>query len=324
MKIRYYHYICNDIEKEIYATFLEGLLEYKNEITFSNMQNINIDVFSRVLKMVLYDNPRIFYARTNIVKALKYPTSIAIFIEYVFPLSSIPEIHNWLNEKIGEICSPVYSLNDDFSKEIYIHNYLIEKIKYSKTDVAQPTNAYTVVGALLENFSVCAGIALSFKLLMDFLEIPCIVASGQTTNSGDSHGYHAWNIVSLENNYYQIDVTWDLIEEDDSRLVKYDYFNLTSSEMYKTRIPEYQYPICVSDEFNYFYYMNAIASDTNDIVQFVINAVRSHESNIYIKYTWNTLTKYELKELLKSIPNIGSYVFWFNEKTRTIFIKRDK
>ena len=33
---------------------------------------------------------------------------------------------------------------------------------------------------------------------------------------------------------------------------KYDYFNLTTQEMYQSRIPDCEYPLCVNEFYNYF------------------------------------------------------------------------
>lgn len=122
-------------------------------------------------------------------------------------------MQDWIGEKVTEICQPIKSIGVDFAKEIYVHNYLVENVRYSSSAVAQPINAYTVVGALLENNSVCAGVALSFKLFMDYLDIPCIVATGIATNNAGHTERHAWNVIYIENSHYQIDVKWDLLNE---------------------------------------------------------------------------------------------------------------
>lgn len=253
MHFRYYHFICSILEKEIYASILEDFLECREKIAISNDISIPSEIIWKVVKMVLYDNPRIFYV--SIRDSCVTRTSLSIILEpkYTFPLSSIVELNDWLNEQIGEICAPVVSSDDDFAKEIFIHNYMIQNIKYSKANVSQIANAYTIIGALLENYCVCAGVSLTFKLLMDFLDVPCIVAFGETINQSNNNGPHAWNIVNIEGDYYQLDVTWDLLEDQNSRIIKYDYFNLTSYEMYKSRIPEYKYPDCQLDDVSKLY-----------------------------------------------------------------------
>lgn len=322
MHFRYYHFICSILEKEIYASILEDFLECREKIAISNDISIPSEIIWKVVKMVLYDNPRIFYV--SIRDSCVTRTSLSIILEpkYTFPLSSIVELNDWLNEQIGEICAPVVSSDDDFAKEIFIHNYMIQNIKYSKANVSQIANAYTIIGALLENYCVCAGVSLTFKLLMDFLDVPCIVAFGETINQSNNNGPHAWNIVNIEGDYYQLDVTWDLLEDQNSRIIKYDYFNLTSYEMYKSRIPEYKYPDCQHVRHNYFLYTRSIALSIDDLHNCIESKAIVGEECIYVKYYEGSITNDEIHQLLKSISSIGNYSFWHNKEMRTVLIRR--
>ena len=323
MQYRYYHYICSDTEKEIYAALLSGFLEYNNRIAIP-FGNIPVDEVWKVITMVLYDNPRLFFVSKNKCRIITAIDKTIIEPQYTFPASSIIELNKWLNECIGEVCSPIFFVNDAFSKEIYIHNYLIQNVKYSKTNVAQSANAYTVIGALLENYSVCAGVALTFKLMMDFLDIPCIVAIGNTINQGSENSRHAWNIVQIDNEFYQLDVTWDLLEDQNDRIVKYDYFNLPDTEMVYSRIPDYAYPKCEHMNLNYFMYMNSIAYSISELQDIIERKVNSNEESIYVKYLNANLCNDEIHRMLNCIRGIGSYSFWHHQEMKTILIKRFK
>ena len=53
---------------------------------------------------------------------------------------------------------------------------------------------------------------------------------------------HAWNIVALEDGYYNVDVTWD-----DTPGGEYDYFNKTDEEYADTHVREelsVNLPVC--------------------------------------------------------------------------------
>lgn len=320
---RYYHYICNDIEKELYAIILEELMEYQETIYFWNSAYVTPVLISEIFKMVLYDNPRIFYTSTQKYQ-IGYDSQV-LFLKpkYFFPLSSVLELQKWLDERVYEICEPVLEIRDVFSKEIYIHNYLAKNVKYSKTAVAQPINAYTVAGTLMENNSVCAGVALSFKLLMDYLNIPCIAAIGTATNNSGITERHAWNLVYIDDSYYQIDVTWDLLNGQKDRVIKYDYFNLTTQEMYRSRSPEHEYPNCKSQHYNYFSYLNAVVSSDNELVNFVLEKVRKGEKRIYFKYTFDFQgMKQNLSKYIMKISKLGRYQYWINEAMHTVLIVR--
>ena len=319
---RFYFSTCDEIEKQLYEVIWSGLADFKEIILFKGIVTSS-GVISKVFKKVLYDNPRIFY--TNLQGYVIGTMGGVHYLKpkYFFSLQAVIELQSWIDERLNEICSSIQNIEDTFSKEIFIHNYLITNVKYSDSAVSQPANAYTIAGTLLENNSVCAGVALTFKLLMDYLDIPCIVATGVATNSSGKTEGHAWNVVCIGGDYYQIDVTWDLIEEKYKRVIKYDYFNLTSQEMYISRTPDYEYPICNQREYNYFYYMKAIIYSAAELQEFMTKKIINGEKNIYFKYMFDFGgMKENLKSYLRKTCLVGRYIYWINEMQHTVFIMR--
>lgn len=320
---RYYYSVCNELEKKIYNTIFDGLSEYRTKISFYRCSEISGNVIGRVFKEVLYDNPRIFYTCTQGYYIEMSLTTITLIPKYFFSINAVLELQDWLDEMLIDICTPILETEDIFAKEIYIHNYLIQNVEYSDIAVSQPINAYTVVGTLFEKNSVCSGVALSFKLLMDFLEIPCITATGTAINSMGNIERHAWNIVYIEDEYYQVDVTWDLINGKNDRVIKYDYFNLTTDEMNKSRVTDYEYPLCISEKYNYFFYTDAIVYSTEQLIDYISNKIKIGEKSIYLKYHFKCIDiNHIFPKLMKRVPLLGRYTYWIDELLHTIFILR--
>lgn len=73
--------------------------------------------------------------------------------------------------------------------------------------------------ALVNGRTVCAGYARAFQYLMQQLGVPCYYCTGY---AGENH---AWNIVRLDDGYYNVDTTWD-----DTGDGTYDYFNKTDAD----------------------------------------------------------------------------------------------
>ena len=80
--------------------------------------------------------------------------------------------------------------------------------------------------ALVNGQTVCAGYARAFQYLMQQLGIPCYYCRGY---SGENH---AWNIVELYGDYYNVDLTWD----DTAIPPVYNYFNKTDADFTGTHI----------------------------------------------------------------------------------------
>lgn len=65
----------------------------------------------------------------------------------------------------------------------------------------------------------------------------------------------SWNVLRIDSEYYQVDVTWDdpvMADGSDSRL--YDYFCVTTEEIKRDHIfdDEEQFPVCTANKDNYF------------------------------------------------------------------------
>ena len=78
-------------------------------------------------------------------------------------------------------------------------------------------------------------------------------------NAGDAH---AWNYIKLDGENYWMDVTWDdynLKNKDGSMLctegVTYDYYCITSENLYRTHEPDdtFAIPSCTATEYSFFY-----------------------------------------------------------------------
>ena len=102
----------------------------------------------------------------------------------------------------------------EYEKARMTHDWLIRNVKYGFTD-----NCYTSYGALIEGKAVCQGYVLAYYEILAHLEIPCNVCIG---TAGD--GLHAWNLITVNEIGYFVDVTWD--DKDDGKIC-YDWFMLT-------------------------------------------------------------------------------------------------
>ncbi|MDE5950842.1 MAG: hypothetical protein K2H12_04590 [Acetatifactor sp.] len=106
-------------------------------------------------------------------------------------------------------------MSDDYEREKYVHNRLLELVEY-QSGAPMSQSAYS---ALVNGKTVCAGYARAFQYLMQQLGIPCYYCTGY---SGENH---AWNIIYLYGEYYNVDLTWD-----DTEPATYKFFNKTDQD----------------------------------------------------------------------------------------------
>lgn len=121
----------------------------------------------------------------------------------------------------NNLLTQVEHLGTPYEKERRLHDILIGQIDYEK-GADKNQSAYS---ALVTGKSVCAGYARAYQYLMQRLGITCYYCTGFAGTD------HAWNIVALDDGFYNVDLTWD-----DTPGGEYDYFNKTDSDYADTHV----------------------------------------------------------------------------------------
>lgn len=118
------------------------------------------------------------------------------------------------------ITNHVQTLDNDYLKIKYIHDYLILNNEYEKTN----SLSHTPAGALVAGETpVCEAYSEAFQMLAHHNNIIVSYASG-LANNGHTEELHAWNHVKLGTHWYLIDVTWDDPLGMDVNYIGNDYF----------------------------------------------------------------------------------------------------
>lgn len=85
-----------------------------------------------------------------------------------------------------------------------VNEYLCDKITYSAGSSPFKPIQHTVYGALIDGDCVCEGYSKAAQLLFQMCGIESYYVTGDT-----SGGPHGWNIVKVDGDYYQLDITWN-------------------------------------------------------------------------------------------------------------------
>lgn len=145
------------------------------------------------------------------------------------------------------IASCVADGMSDYEIAKALHDYLALNNEYDMRYYSGnvPAISYTAYGALVNRTSVCAGYALAYERLMDQVGIPCEYVTGMTTN-----GYHAWNIIRIDGEWYHVDVTWDDPTPDREGYVRYKYFLKSDKAMSRDHISWEASHTCTSIKYD--------------------------------------------------------------------------
>ncbi|MBD5514777.1 MAG: hypothetical protein HDR06_09005 [Lachnospiraceae bacterium] len=106
---------------------------------------------------------------------------------------------------IEEALATVDGSMSDLEKAIVLHDYLVVNCEYDKENLdagTVPSESHSIYGVFAKRIAVCDGYALAYKYLLKRVGIDCYMVTSDSMK-------HAWNMIVLGGQYYQVDVTWD-------------------------------------------------------------------------------------------------------------------
>lgn len=188
---------------------------------FVPIEAVTVPEIKDAIMAVYNDHPELFWLNT--IFTCKYDKNricAELALDFNMTGEELTQASTNFNNMTNAILTQVASYGV-YDRERLVHDMLISMIEYDKgADMNQ--SAYS---ALVEGKSVCAGYARAYQYLMQRLGIPCYYCTGYTGQA------HAWNIVALDDGYYNVDVTWD-----DTPGGEYDYFNKTDEDYADTHM----------------------------------------------------------------------------------------
>lgn len=189
---------------------------------FVPIEAVPVSQLKNVVMAVYNDHPELFWLNT--VFTCKYDKNkicAELELEFNMTKEELATASSEFFNTTNNLLTQVENLATPYEKERRLHDMLIERIEYEK-GADKNQSAYS---ALVEGKSVCAGYARAYQYLMQRLGIPCYYCTGFAGTD------HAWNIVALDDGYYNVDLTWD-----DTPEGEYDYFNRTDSDYAGTHV----------------------------------------------------------------------------------------
>lgn len=248
-----------------FDTTFDDLLHQENGSDILN------NSFQLAINALTFDNPDLFYIDITKINLVTKITTRAFSTTYRISIGGNGK--SYLSDEfdgLSKVNSEIANI-ENIKKDILlktgsdkvenlkiVHDYLIDSIEY---DVEAGKNVYNVYGALVDKKAVCEGYARTYKLLLDEIGIPCIIACGTGTNRTGETESHAWNYVQIDNTWYAIDVTWDdpvIIGNGTlTDSLKYRYFLLGSDEFFKDHYEDgniaagfnFKYPVLSSTNY---------------------------------------------------------------------------
>lgn len=272
------------------------------------------------------DKPHIFWMDNK----FGYANTTGCTILQLYSFLSADEVKKYseeLNSKIQELHLGLLSDMTEYSREIYIHDWLVANCNYAD-DVAKISDdflSFTSYGALVNQRAVCEGYTRAMQLMLSTVGIESLPVIG---NGND--GLHMWNGVKIDNQWYYVDATWNDTEKGSG----YDYFNITTEQLLydHTIMPVYSQlteeqicgiddgvadsfnlivPVCSSTTQNYFVKNSLLVNDLGDISKENIKTgLRIAQGTLAETVTISISADLDFDDTLDELFYSGDYIFF--------------
>ncbi len=261
-----YSTLTDDYVKKLYNQISDNI-DSEYEPSFYAEGNLSEYQITQAVEAYKNDHPEVFWLKSY-CEYENFDYETGIWLTYTMSGDKLVTAKKKFNTAVDTISQSV-PYGTECEREEYIHNYIINNCDYDEEAAESEEvqgNENDAYGVFVDGKAVCEGYSKAFQLLCNKANIDSVLLSG--TADSDNH---AWNGVKIGGDWYQIDVTWD--DVDDFIYDSHEYFNLTDSLMYEdhTLSPKYSeidaesflnleswcnfyVPKCTAEKYNYHNY----------------------------------------------------------------------
>lgn len=301
---RYYYHQLNNDEQKIYKIFYKGVMEHQDIIPIPMKGMPSQEFMDHVFFALTRDNPLIYFLNQS---AFSYAQddfgNVAIVPQYFFDKDTVKEYNRKIEGVVNGLAQTLkLTEGTEYEKELKIHDWLCQNVDYDEKGhnpkkVANFIVAHNIIGVFAHRKAQCEGIAKAAKVLLNAVDIRCIVATGTAVGNGQN-GPHAWNIVNIDNTPYQVDITFDIGSNQGKASSKvkggrvfYDYFNITDAEILKNHTMEQKLPVCDSNKMNYYVLNQCSFKSKAQALKYVQKGLSHGQTEFYFRLEGKTRLK---------------------------------
>lgn len=301
-------------EQKVYNEILTSLLVLDTQTTLSSCDRAQID---KVFQCVMLDHPEIFY-----VDGYKYTwykdgdtvTKIEFTGNYLYSEEEIVERQEKITAAVTEILAGMPDTEDEYLIVKYFYEKLVADTEYDSDGM----DNQNICSVFINKKSVCQGYAKAFQYLLHQAGMEAGLVKGTVKDNGS----HAWNLVSVNGNWYYVDVTWgdasyrlsDGTEEkkvSGADFVNYDYLCVTTQQLEKTHVVQMPVllPQCDTLTDNYYVREGLYFTEYNEerIAALFAAAIEKELDSVTLKCSDDTVFEKIRLELIDE-QRVFSYV----------------
>ena len=310
-KTRYGYNTLNDKEKELYAQILEAVKSVRTKVKVDD--SVTDEMWIKVYGVLYMQEPELFWL-----------TSKKVVKGKLWYWETDPELIASMQKDITAKASEVLAKADGkntFEKLKVFHDYICLNNDFVKEEGFNQT----IYGGFVKGTIQCEGYAKTMQYLCDMAGIESMVIVG----SNEANDTHAWNVVKVDGEWYNLDCTWDdpILTEVDKTNVRYRYFLVPDEWIHNkshfnvnkkisgTQLTYFTPPSCTSTKMNYFNVTNQLYSDTASadsalkakMKETASNKLRAAEIRVSDKSIYDSIT-----------ANLKDYASWIKSENSAV------
>ncbi|MGN0675949.1 MAG: transglutaminase domain-containing protein [Oscillospiraceae bacterium] len=259
----------NEKQLYIYDAIITAVEQYRTDVPISTLMEVTAEDYCEVYQQIYNDEHALFYIDTKMQYAVnsttKYIASAVIF--YKYSETEALKMQKAIDAEADKIIGMITPEMTDYDKVKLFYDYLAENVVYDES----AGNCRDIYGVFVDKKAICGGYSKAFSYLCDKVGIETI------TVTGDADGQpHMWNMVKIDGQWYNIDVTYAVTDSVVGSYVRYDYFCVPDEMLSSTRTVYqqiYSYPKAISEDCSYYVKNGLVADSWDDVRQMIKNQI---------------------------------------------------
>lgn len=241
MSDEYVPYSYQDLLNIIYSTLNNGWEtftfycpdEYTNCLKDINKLSKDTTLLSNINNFV---HPFNNYSKIGISSSTT--GEVTINVTKLYSKEDIEKINTGVDDIITKEITPEMSNEDRILK---IHDYIINNTRY---DVNKSNSAsFTALGPLFNGVAVCSGYADLMSIFLTKFNIPNFKVASST---------HVWNAVLIDDEWLNLDLTWDdpITKDSDVDTLSHKFFMINSEKLLEFDTKDHKFDTTIYQELN--------------------------------------------------------------------------
>ena len=220
-----YYLVTEDSSKDSPANYQMYTFQVGNKTVLESLTKefkvadygVSFEEADNTIMVFFYENPQFYF-----LDVYYYRTSAGYYLTFydLFRDSTARAVYtNMIFDKVDECAQKVKDESIEYNKVKIAHDFVCDNNKYSFSEDLGYIEDYdqSIYSSIIMGKTVCAGYS---KCTMAILrkagqKAICIVSTQK--------GFHAWNMVMVGANWYNLDVTWDDSKRDNPNNTNYNY-----------------------------------------------------------------------------------------------------